>query len=83
MNYGKNATLKKIKAANSNAEKYTSRIFLTIFKTCFVLCLFIALVIASTGAGMFMGIIDSAPDINVESIVPIGYATTVYDSAGN
>lgn len=32
---------------------------------------------------MFMGIIDSAPDINVESIVPIGYATTVYDSAGN
>ena len=83
MNYGKNATLRKIKAANSNAEKYTSRIFLTIFKTCFVLCLFIALVIASTGAGMFMGIIDSAPDINVESIVPIGYATTVYDSAGN
>ncbi len=83
MNYGKNATLKKIKAANSNAEKYTARIFLTIFKTCFVLCLFIALVIASTGAGMFMGIIDSAPDINVESIVPIGYATTVYDSAGN
>ncbi|NBH35014.1 penicillin-binding protein [Clostridiaceae bacterium] len=83
MNYGKNATLKKIKAANSNAEKYTSRIFLTIFKTCFVLCLFIALVIASTGVGMFMGIIDSAPDINVESIVPIGYATTVYDSAGN
>ena len=83
MNYGKNATLKKIKAANSNAEKYTSRIFLTIFKTCFVLCLFIALVIASTGAGMFMGIIDSAPAIDVESIIPIGYATTVYDSAGN
>ena len=83
MNYGKSATEKKIKAANSNAEKYTSRIFLTIFKTCFVLCLFTVLVACSAGAGMFMGIIDSAPDIDVESIVPMGYATTVYDSAGN
>lgn len=83
MNYGKQATEKKIKAANSNSRKYTTRIFLTVFKTCFVLCLFAGLVLASTGFGMFMGIIDSAPEINVESIVPIGYATTVYDSAGN
>lgn len=30
-----------------------------------------------------MGIIDSAPELNVDSIVPTGYATTVYDSAGN
>lgn len=83
MNYGKNATEKKIKAANSKAGKYTARIFLTFFKTCFVLCLFGGLVLASVGAGIFMGIIDSAPDVNVDSIVPIGYATTVYDSAGN
>lgn len=83
MNYGKKATEKRIKAASSNAEKYTSRILLTIFKTCFVLCLFTVLVVCSTGLGMFMGIIDSAPDIDVESIVPMGYATTIYDSAGN
>lgn len=83
MNYGKKATEKRIKAASSNAEKYTSRILLTIFKTCFVLCLFTVLVACSTGIGMFMGIIDSAPDIDVESIVPMGYATTIYDSAGN
>ncbi len=83
MNYGKHATEKKIKAAGSNAEKYTSRILLTIFKSCFVLCLFAVLVACSTGFGMFMGIIDSAPDIDVESIVPMGYATTIYDSAGN
>ncbi len=83
MNYSKSATEKKIKAASSNAEKYTSRILLTIFKACFVLCLFTILVALSTGVGMFMGIIDSAPDIDVESIVPMGYATTIYDSAGN
>ena len=83
MNYGKNATEKRIKKASSNAEKYTSRIFLTIFKAGFILCLFTVLVTASTCFGMFMGIIDSAPAIDVESIIPMGYATTVYDSAGN
>ena len=83
MNYGKKATEKKIKAASSRTGKYTARIFLTFFKTCFVLCLFGFLIMASVGAGMFMGIIDNAPDVNVDSIVPIGYATTVYDSAGN
>ena len=83
MNYGKNATEKRIKKVSSNAEKYTSRIFLTIFKAGFILCLFTVLVTASTCLGMFMGIIDSAPAIDVESIIPMGYATTVYDSAGN
>ncbi len=83
MNYGKNATEKKIKAANSKNRKYTTRVFLTFLKTCFILCLFAVLVTASAGVGILMGIIDNAPELNVESIVPIGYATTVYDSAGN
>ena len=83
MNYGKYATEKKIRTASSKGQKYTSRIFLTLFKTCLVLCLFVVLVTASVGIGMIKGIIDSAPEINVDSIVPIGYATTVYDSAGN
>lgn len=83
MNYGKFATEKKLKSAGSKAQKYSSRILLTLFKTCFVLCLFAVLITASIGFGMFRGIIDNSPDIDVESIVPIGYATTVYDSAGN
>ena len=82
-NYGKNETEKKIKAANSKSGKYTTRICLTFLKTCFVLILFVALTLVSMGIGMFRGIIDSAPKLDVDSIVPIGYATTVYDSAGN
>lgn len=83
MNYGKKATEKKIKAAGSRSRKYTTRVFLTFFKTCLILCTFCLIVAVSMGAGMFMGIIDSAPELNVDSIVPTGYATTVYDSAGN
>lgn len=82
-NYGKNETEKKIKAANSKAGKYTTKICLTFLKTCLGLCLFLVLILASVGFGMFKGIIDSAPKLDVDSIVPIGYATTVYDSAGN
>ena len=83
MNYGKDATEKRLQAVNSRSCKYRSRIFLTFLKTCCVLCLFSVLVISSIGIGIVMGIIDNSPDLNVDSIVPIGYATTVYDSAGN
>lgn len=83
MNYGKKATEQKIKAASSHSSKYTAKLFLTFFKVCFVLACFSFLVLGSVCFGMFKGIIDNAPEVNVDSIVPIGYATTVYDSAGN
>ena len=83
MNYGKEATEKKIDQIYSKKKKYTTRVFLTFFKTFLILCLFAVLVTSSIGIGIFMGIIDSAPKLNVDSIVPVGYATTVYDSAGN
>lgn len=83
MNYGKEATEKKIDLIYSRKKKYTTRVFLTFFKTFLILCLFAVLVTSSIGIGIFMGIIDSAPELNVDSIVPVGYATTVYDSAGN
>ncbi len=37
----------------------------------------------SLGYGALKGIIDSAPEIDVASIEPSGYATMVYDSKGN
>ena len=37
----------------------------------------------SLGYGIFKGIIDAAPEIDVASIEPSGYATMVYDSKGN
>lgn len=82
-NYGKHATDKKIEAAESKTSKYTTRICLTFLKTGFLLFCFCVLVIGSIGFGIFFGIIDGTPELNVDSIVPVGYATTVYDSAGN
>ncbi len=83
MNYGKDATEKKIKNASSKSRKYASRISLAFFKTLLFMAILLLAVGTSIGIGMFRGIIDSAPEINIESIVPQGFATTVYDSAGN
>lgn len=83
MNYGKKATEKKLKDTASNMRKYTSRIFLGFFKTIFLFAVIVFVVGASVGIGMIKGIIDNAPEINIDSIVPQGFATTVYDSAGN
>lgn len=83
MDYGRAAIEKRIRYANSNINRYMSRIILTVFKTCLIFCTFVMFVGVSIGIGMFRGIIDNAPEINVESIVPIGYATTVYDCEGN
>lgn len=83
MNYGKQETERKIKSANSKARKYTTKVFLAFFKSLFILCLFGSIVAASVVLGMVKGIIDNAPDVDISTIVPNEYATTVYDSAGN
>ncbi|WP_313340001.1 transglycosylase domain-containing protein [Lacrimispora sp.] len=83
MNYGKHATEKKIRSANSKARKYITKVFLAFIKSLFVLCLFGGIVAASVGIGMVKGIIDNTPNVDISTIVPNEYASTVYDSAGN
>lgn len=83
MNYGKQGTEKKLKSVNSKAPKYATRVFLAFLKSLFVFCLFGCIVAASVGFGMIKGIIDNAPEVDIATIVPNEYATTVYDSAGN
>ncbi|MEY8356139.1 transglycosylase domain-containing protein [Lachnospiraceae bacterium 54-53] len=83
MNYGKQSTEKKIRTANSKARKYTTKVFLAFLKSLFVLCLFGGIVVSSVAFGMIKGIIDNAPAVDIATIVPNEYATTVYDSEGN
>ena len=82
MNYGKYATEQKIKSMQSRGRKYSSKLCFSLVKAIFILCLFAGLTCAAVGFGMIRGIIDDAPEINMESIVPSGYATTIYDSTG-
>ncbi len=82
-NYGRNSTKKRLNSSTSKTKKDVNKFIFTFVKTLF-LCLLVAVILAgAAGVGMIKGIIDNAPDVDVESIVPLGFATTVYDSAGN
>ncbi len=83
MNYGKKATEKKIKETRSNGRKIGNMLILTAVKLVLLAVVLCAGFGASMGVGMIRAIIDSAPEINIDSIVPQGLATTVYDTKGN
>lgn len=83
MNYGKDATEKKLKDTSSKKRKYANRFFLGFIKTLLLIFFLVTGIGISVGVGMYRGIIDSSPEINIDSIVPQGFATTVYDREGN
>lgn len=83
MKYGKNQTRHKLKNSKSKSSKYFSKLFVTFFKTVFIVFILCICLGVGVSIGIIKGILDNTPDINVENILPMGYATTVYDSAGN
>lgn len=83
MNYSKKFTKKKVRSIQSNSGRYFTKLILTFCKTLLITLLLVCIMAACAGFGMVMGIIDNAPVVNIESIAPLGYATTVYDSQGN
>ncbi len=83
MNFGRDSIEKEIDSADSKRTKYLSKTVLTVVKVCLVICLFAGVFGTTVAIGAAKSIIDNAPEIDMASIVPSGYATTVYDAAGN
>lgn len=83
MNYGKNEVARKLQRSSSKAQKVASKLVLWLVKLVLVLFTVGIILSVSLGYGIFKGIIDAAPEIDVASIEPSGYATMVYDSKGN
>ena len=83
-NYGIKATERNLRAVRSKSQKYKTRMiqFVSLARL-FIFCLLIAVTGVSAGFGMVKGIIDNAPEIDPNSFGPSGFATKVYDSAGN
>ena len=83
MNYGKNEVARKLQRSSSKTQKVASKLVLWLVKLVLVLFTVGIIVSVSLGYGILKGIIDAAPEIDVASIEPSGYATMVYDSKGN
>lgn len=73
---------KSLKSSGSKKRKYINKAIFKAVKTFFLSLLVIGVLGGAMGIGMIKGIIDNAPEVDVDSIVPLGYATTVYNSAG-
>lgn len=82
-NYGRKATEQNLKAVRSKSQKYKTRMIQFISRMLLIFCLVIGITGVSAGFGMVKGIIDNAPEIDPNSFGPSGFATKVYDSAGN
>ena len=83
MNYGKRGTSKKKKSINSKSKQIGKKASVIFLKT-FMVCM-LAVVVAGVcaGVGIIKGVVDNAPDITSDSVIPRGYKSVVLDSAGN
>ena len=83
MNFGKQALNRALKAGASRGEKYSNFLVLAFARAVFFCAILAASLFSAMGFGAVRGIMDSAPELNVSSISSLGYATSVYDAAGN
>lgn len=83
MNFSQRGIKKTLRNLKSKGMK-----FINLFKVSFLQIVFIAgimccILLLCMGIGAFNGILESAPEIDMLSLAPTGYATMVYDSEGH
>ncbi|MDO4788606.1 MAG: transglycosylase domain-containing protein [Johnsonella sp.] len=83
MNYGRANTKKILKQSVSKSKKYGNKFLISLGEAVFIISIIFFIMLLSAGLGVFMGIIHNTPRINIESIVPLGFSTSVYDAQGN
>ena len=83
MNYGKKSTAKKRTALISRSSMMGKRARVSFIRVLFVSLIALCIAVTCLGVGAFRGVIDNAPDVNDIDIMPLGYATFLYDDAGN
>lgn len=83
MNYGRSGIRKRQKALNSASTRMGKSIAIVIFKICVFCCVAAGVIGLCAGVGIFMGIINTAPDVSDIDVSPAGFSTTVYDNKGN
>ena len=83
MNYGKKSTAKKRTALISRSSMMGKRARVSFIRVLFVSLIALCIAVTCLGVGSFRGVIDTAPDVNDIDIMPLGYATFLYDDAGN
>ncbi len=83
MNYSKKETSKKQKALRSKKKKVGKKLSVIFLKAFLVCMIAVGVIVVCAGIGIIKGVIDNAPDITSESVIPKGFKSTVFDAEGN
>lgn len=83
MNYGKKSTSKKRNALVSRSSMMGKRAHVSFIRVLFLSLIAVCVIGVCLGVGAFKGVIDNAPDVDDIDIMPLGYATFLYDDEGN
>ena len=83
MDYSKRGTKKKEKHIRSNVPKAKHKVTFNIFRIFIFALITIGVVGVAAGIGGLKGVLDSAPIISVEDVIPEGYKSFIYDRDGN
>lgn len=83
MNYGKKSAAKKRNALISRTSMMGKRAHVSLVRVLFISLIALCVVGVSLGLGSYKGIIDNAPDVDSVDIMPLGYASFLYDDHGN
>lgn len=83
MNYSKQGVQAKQKTLNSKSAKWGRKLVFTSIKLFLIAIIGVSILGVSTGIGMFRGILASTPSISLDSIVPDGEASIIFDNQGN
>lgn len=83
MNYGRSNTRKREKELTAKSTMIYKKFSVIFLKTLFVCFIAILVIGGCTGFGIVKGVIDSAPEINLDDATPTGFLSTVLDKDGN
>lgn len=83
MNYGRAGIRQRQKALNSASTRMGKSIAVIIFQVVVFAAVAAAVIGLCGGVGIFMGVIDTAPDVTDVDVSPAGFSTSVYDNKGN
>lgn len=83
MDYSKHGTQKKEKHIRSDIPKAKHKVSFNIFRIFIFALIAIGVMGIAAAIGGLRGVLDSAPQISVEDVIPEGYKSFIYDRDGN
>ncbi len=83
VNYGRHGIKRRRKAVTSVGIRFSNLFATLVFKVAVLGAVCAGAAGICAGVGLYMGVIDTAPDVSGIDVSPAGYSTFIYDSKGN